>query len=219
MGFIIKRLVTTAVTLLSIFAFGWATLSCFAAYCPGNVYRASVRLPQSVRRVAVLPVTVAEPNLTAEIGRDDLEPVVSAELRKANVFEVVVVSREELRGLTGRTEWTAKDKLPLEFFERLRSATGCDAVIFCQLAKYQPYVPIAIGWDIKMVDSRKPQILWAIDEIFSAGDKGTARAARHYYAERIQTPGPLTDSWSMLQSPRRFAQYTAKAVFATLPIR
>jgi hypothetical protein len=210
---------TTVVTLLSVFALSWASLPCVAEHCPSNVYRASPRLPHDVRRIAVLPVTVAEPDLTVEIGRDDLEPVVSAELRKANVFEVIVVSREQLRGLTGRTEWTAKDKLPLEFFERLRAATGCDAVMFCQLVHYRPYTPIAVGWDIKLVDSRKPQILWAIDEVFSAGDGATARAARHYCAEHIQTSGSGTDSWSILQSPRRFTQYTANAVFATLPSR
>ena len=216
MGIVIKQQVTTLVGFLSIFALGCAVVPCIAEHRPTNIYQASARLPH---RVAVLPVTVAEPDLTAEIGHEDLEPVLYAELRKANAFEIVVVSREELRSLTGRTEWTAKNELPLDFFERLRSATGCDAVLFCQLAKYQPYAPVVIGWDIEMVDSRKPQILWAIDEVFSAGDKAMARAARRYYAERIQTPGPLTDSWSMLQSPRRFAQYTAKAVFATLPIR
>lgn len=210
---------TTVVTLLSVIALRWASLPCVAEHSPGNIYRASTRLPQDVRRVAVLPLTVAEPDLTAEIGRDDLEPVISAELRRANVFEVVVVSREQLRGLTGRTEWTAKDKLPLEFFERLRAATGCDAVMFCQMVHYRPYAPIAVGWDIKLVDSRKPQILWAIDEVFSAGDGATARAARHYYAEHIQTSDAVTDSWSILQSPRRFAQYAANAVFATLPLR
>jgi hypothetical protein len=207
------------VGLLSLFVLGCAVVPCIAEHRPTNIYQASARLPQNVRRVAVLPVTVAEPDLTAEIGREDLEPVIYAELRKANAFEIIVVSREELRNLTGRTEWTARDELPLGFFERLRSATGCDAVIFCQLANYQPYAPIAIGWDIKMVDSRKPQILWAIDEVFSAGDGATAQAARHYYAEHIQTSSPMSDSWSILQSPHRFAQYTANAVFAALPAR
>lgn len=201
------------------FVLGCAVVPCIAEHRPTNIYQASARLPQNVRRVAVLPVTVAAPDLTTEIGRDDLEPVLHAELRKANAFEIVVLSREELRGLTGRTEWTAKDELPLEFFERLRATTGCDAVMFCQLVHYRPHTPIAVGWDIKLVDSRKPQILWAIDEVFSAGDGATARAARQYYTKHVQTSGPLNDSWSMLESPRRFAQYTVNAVIATLPAR
>jgi hypothetical protein len=167
----------------------------------------------------VLPVTVAEPDLTAEIGRDDLEPVLYTELRRANAFESVVVSREQLRDLTGRTEWTATDELPRGFLERLRAATACDAVMFCRLVHYKPYTPVAVGWDIKLVDNTRTQILWAADEVFDAGDEATARAARRYYAEHFQTPSPLLDSWSILESPRRFAQYAASTVFATLPAR
>ena len=210
---------TTLATLLGALTLGCAVVPCIAEHRPTNIYQASARLPQNVRRVAVLPVTVAQPDLTTEIGRDDLEPVLYSELRKANVFEIVVVSREQLRSLTGRTEWKTLDELPREFFERLRMDTGCDAVMFCQLVHYRPYPPIAVGWDLKLVDSRKSQILWAVDEVFNAGEGSTARAARHYYAAHIQTSSPVTDSWSILQSPRRFTQYAVNAVFATLSSR
>ena len=218
MGFVIKQLMRESLILSCALALGCAGLPCVAAHHPNNIYRASAKLPQNIRRVAVLPVTMAEDDLTTEMGRDDLERVLYGELRKANAFEVVRVSREQLRDLTGKTEWTTEENLPQGFFARLRETTGCDAVMFCEMSHYRPYAPLSIGWDIRLVNADRSQVVWAVDEVFEAGEPATAAAARGYWAAHLQTPEPL-DSWSMQASPVRFAQYTADAVFATLPSR
>ena len=198
---------------------------------PANVYRACSRLPQTIRRIAVLPVTAAASGLTAEMGRDDLEPVLYSELQKAGLCEIVVISRQQLSDLTGQREWTADEALPPGFLDTLRAATGCDAVLFCRMTQYKPYGPMAVGWNLQLVGNAGTRTLWAVDEVFDAADRGTACAARQYEAAHFGAVDPPPEfnpfhlfsspckPASILESPRRFAQYTASAMFATLPDR
>src|SRR5204863_528389 len=82
---------------------------------------------------------------------------------KLKTFDIVAVTREQLEHWTGKTEWTAEEKLSEKFFERLRAVTGCDAVMFCRLTRYRPYMPIAVGWNLKLVDGTRKQVVWAVD--------------------------------------------------------
>ncbi len=181
-----------------------------------NSYRAAPQLPAQVRRVAVLPVTTDAADLTTEDGRDALEPVLYTELRKRAVGDLIVVTREELRNLTGKREWTIAEALPQDFFERLHQATDCDAVVFCHLTYFRAYPPLGVGWKMQLVDAQK-RILWAVDEVFDAGDPAVSAAARGYYARHFR--GALDDTNSILMSPRHFGQYAAAAALETLPSR
>jgi hypothetical protein len=161
-----------------------------------------------------------------------LETVLYAELEKSGRFEVIPVSGEQLREWTGQASWRADEQLPLNFLERLRDGTGCDAVMFSQLIRYQPYEPLAVGWKFALVEKREtvldataapksavPEILWSADEVFDAGDVGVANAARAYYSQHLRNEAPLSDPATVLGSPSRFGQYTLNALFATLPDR
>lgn len=226
-----KRLASILAVVVFALAIGAAALPCAAGDAPTNVYRVSARLPQTLHRIAVLPVTVSEGGLTAEIGRDDLEPVLYGELQKANLSEIVVISRRQLEDLTGKREWAANEELPPGLLETLRTATACDAVLFCRLTHFKPYAPLAVGWNLQLVDNSREKTLWAVDEVFDAANGATACAARQYDAEHFVAVDPppafnpfhlfttTGNAWSILESPRRFAQYTASAVFATLPSR
>ncbi|HUI06983.1 MAG TPA: hypothetical protein VL486_08235 [Verrucomicrobiae bacterium] len=181
-----------------------------------NFYRAAARLPSQVHRVAMLPVTDGDADLTTDEGRDVLEPVWYAELRKRAVADVVVVTRDELWNLTGKREWTTAEALPEDFFERLHAATGCDAVVFCQLTCFRAYPPLGVGWKMQLVDVQK-RTLWAADDVFDAGNPSVAAAARSYCARHFR--GALDDSNTILMSPLQFGQYTAASVLETLPPR
>ncbi len=201
-------------------------------YKPTNIYRRSEFLPPQIRRVAVLPLTTPASSALLSAGVADLETVLYAELEKSGRFEVIPVSAEQLREWTGQSSWRADEQLPLNLLERLREGTGCDAVLFCQLIRYQPYEPLAIGWKFTLVDkgatakdsAASPrdaglQILWSADEVFDGGDVGVANAARAYYSQHLRNEAPLSDSSTVLGSPSRFGQYTLNALFATLPGR
>lgn len=172
-------------------------------------------LPESIRRVAVLPLASA-PDSTAESGRQTLDPILQAELSKSRLFERVQVTSEQLRQWTGRSEWSSDEQLPLDLLQRIRTATGCDAVLFCRLTQYRPYKPLAIGWNMKLVEVRQPRIWWSVDEVFDAGDPAVVNGARRYYQNQARQTGPLADSYTILDSPRRFGQYTLATLLGTL---
>ena len=99
-----------------------------------------------------------------------------------------------------------------------------NAVLFSRLTSYRAYPPLALGWSFKLVECPEkpgtvPRILWAADETFDAGNAAVMNSARRHYLAQQTTAGPLADSRTVLQSPRRFAQYTLSALALTLPPR
>lgn len=190
------------------------------SYEPSNVYRGDAVIPPHIRRVAVLPMTTLDAdNAEMSFGRDTLTPVLISELNRARRFELVTVSAEELRLISGRSVWNAEDKLPLEFFERIREKTGADAVMFSRLTLYRAYEPLAVGWRLQLIDADEPHILWAVDEVFDARDPSVAAAAVRYAQGTPDTTSSLADSRSVLLSARRFGHYAAHAVVQTMPGR
>lgn len=189
------------------------------SYQPHNVHRSEPYLPIRVRRVAVLPLTADEQQADTDAGQTALQPVLRDELGRTGKFELVFITREQLRQWTGRPNWSASDKLPPDFFKTLRAEFGCDAVLFCRLTRYQAYPPLAVGWHLKLVDAQKPRTLWAVDEIFDAGDPKVVAGARRFQQRQPSASPVLADSRSILSSPRQFGHYTASVVLATLPER
>jgi len=186
-----------------------------------NVYVAGPTLPQQVKRVAVLPVATDENYSVLCEGRDELEPVLHAELIKAMRFETVQLTPEALRACTGLNTSTSDRALPAEMFSALRDTYGCDAVLFSQLTVFRAWPPLAVGWRMKLVDATSGQILWAGDEVFDAGNRPAHPApAWPWCFPTLTQPSPeeMAYSWRMETSPRLFAQYTLDQLFETLPV-
>jgi len=186
---------------------------------PRNSYRSSRYIPVQIRRLAVLPVTVESGDWQAEEGRTELEPVLFSELGKVNAFELIAVTPNQLREWTGKARWNAQEKLPSDFFEHVQNALSCDAVLFSHLRPYRAYKPLVLGWNLRIVETKDKSVLWAADEVFDASEAVVARAAESYCREHVENVKPLADSSSILNSPRRFSQYTLSALLATLPER
>lgn len=188
-------------------------------YRPENVFVWSPTLPSEVKRVAVLPLACDRRNADLVEGREALEPVVQAELIKTRRFEVLSAQPETLRIATGRADWTEEEVLPVDFLRSLSSVYGCDAVLFCQLTVFRAYAPVAVGWRMRLVDTRTHNTLWAADEIFDAGKPGVVSGAHAFRVAEVFDPAKATDDWALLHSPRKFGQYAAARLLATLPPR
>jgi hypothetical protein len=184
---------------------------------PQNIYVSSAALPEEIRRVAVLPMATDEKRSILLAGRETLEPVFNAELVKTRKFEVVSLSVEQMRTLTGQNRWAGSEALPHDFMERLQESSGCDAVLFCELTTYRPYAPLAIGWRMKLIDVRSRQILWAGDELFDAGESAVKNGARRYQESELKALH--SGEWAIENSPRYFGQYAIARLLETLPAR
>ena len=189
------------------------------SYRPDNVFGGNGQLPAGIRRVAVLPLVCDPQSTDLTVGRDTLEPVLIAELNKTKKFEVVRVPAEEMERLFGRAEWTGDEVLPANFLEELGKEYGCDAVLFCQLTEYQAYVPLAVGWRMRLVEVEGQRTLWAGDEDFDAGKPSVVAGARSYQRREEVQLGDETADWLAINSPRWFGQYSIACLLGTLPDR
>ena len=188
-------------------------------YQPTNVSLRQATLPQTIRRVALLPLPQSREDATQAAGASLLQPVLIAELTKRKLFEVIAMSPEAMRGLTADNGWVVDAPLPPDFFERLRKLTDCDAVVFASLTVYRPYPPLQTGWKVRLVDCGEHQTWWAVDEVFDAGVESVAAGAESYARTALSLPNPLLADTGVLHSPLRFGQYAANAIAQTLPGR
>jgi len=172
-----------------------------------------------LRRVAVLPLATAEARISDSPEVEALEGILLAELRKRAVCEFVAVSPEELRAWSGRSRWRQEEALPSGLLEKIRAQTGSEGVFFSQLTLYRPYPPLAVGWRLSLVDGAGRVTYWSADEVFDAGSLEVIKAAQVYFRHELNQPSVELDSTAVLSSPRRFGQYSAAAVLATLPGR
>jgi hypothetical protein len=205
---------------------------------PLNIFLSSPTLPPDLKRVLVLPMAGGQSAGDVSGGCQTLDPVLRAALVKTGKFEVVIANPETLRSCTGQLGWTGEETLPVNFFASLRQVYGCDAVLFCELTTFRPNEPLAIGWRLKLAEAKTGQILWAIDEIFDAGNKEVAKEAEAYQKAQqprhnlfynvysfaawcVDTPtrSALDDQWNILHSPRYFGEYSAEKLVKTMPAR
>lgn len=185
-------------------------------YAPTNVAADAV-VPASVRRVVVLPLYYgADPD--SEFVRE-LDALLQAQLGRTGEFEVVPIPRDRLEALFGFTQVESVDVLPADFLEKLRTEYGADAVELTDLTVNRPYRPISMGLRAKLVDLQTGRIFWAVDTVFDSADPAVAVAARKFAGAATYNPYPLDTSTSILQSPRRFADFVAWSLYRTLPPR
>jgi hypothetical protein len=223
MGYMSGRLYCFLFAFLS--AFLWAGCSSIPGlkpevlYVPTNIYVQTNAFDFKLKRVAVLPITTQGSAEVMESGVETLQPLVVTELNKSKRFDVVVVPVEKVKQWTGQGQWKADAPLPQNLLKQVKELTGSDAVLFCQLTRYHPYQPMAVGWKLSLIRNADQQIIWSADEVFDAGNPEVAAAARHYYVQNVGGASALVDPETILRSPTKFGQYTLNALFATLPVR
>ncbi len=183
-----------------------------------NAFAWSPVLPADLRRVALLPLTCEAKSLDDAEGRDALEPILQQELLKARRFEVLSIAPDPLQKHTGQPSWRQEETLPADLFEWLKTASGCDAVLFCHLTAFQPYPSLLIGWRMRLVDLRTQTTLWAVDQVFDAGQMKPEGGKPPWTAWLGLDSGTgRSEEWALRNSPRRFGQYALARVFSTLP--
>lgn len=188
------------------------------SYQPDNIHCIYPILPDQIRRVAVLPISVDRGDWQAAREREFLQSVLYSELGKAKRFELVAVHPGQLRQWSGAEAWPTTEAVPDDLLAQLERRFQCDAVLFPHLRPFRAYKPIVMGWNLKLIECRSQQIFWSADEVFDASDERVVRAAQKYSQQHGESWWqPLADPASILSSPRRFGQYTLSALFATLP--
>lgn len=180
-----------------------------------NVFTAP--LTHRVQRVAMLPLTAENSSSEVAAAPGLLSPVLNAALQQARRYEIVSVTPEQLLRWSGQKQWRTTESLPPELLNRIQTETGCDAVFFAHVTGFRAYPPLAVGWRLQLVSAQEARPLWATDEWFDASDATVVVSARKYQRAVPQPGMAPPDSWSILQSPRQFGQFTLSLLLNTLP--
>lgn len=172
-------------------------------------------LSADLRRIVLLPVCGGDvaPAETAAA----LSPVFAAALQRQNRFEVVTLSRDECRRRFGVEEISSTAALPREIMTILRRDFAADGVLFVDFTVFRGYRPLTLGLRAKLAALKDSRLVWSFDTVFSADNPAVANSARHHFllSDGRGVPGDLSPA--VLQSPSRFAEYAAAAMFVTLP--
>jgi hypothetical protein len=168
-----------------------------------------------LRRVVLLPIyggTLAGLETVAAF-----DPVFAAALQRQNRFEVVLLSREDCLRKFRAAEFSSVAALPRDFLAVLKRDFAADAVIFVDVTVFRAFRPLAIGLRGKLATLDGTRLVWTFDEVFGADKPAVANSARHHVLVSDRSDIPADLSPAVLQSPARFADYAATAMFATLP--
>jgi hypothetical protein len=184
-----------------------------------NSFSLFEKIPQHVRRVALLPITHEVDNWHASASMPHVAPLLRTELRKLNRFETVAITQEQLTTWTGQKGIQASDILPLEILIHLQRDLGCDAVLLAHLQSYHPYKPLVVGWKFHLVDLRLQSVLWAADETYDASDESIVERAKYYSKKTYKLVRGANDSERILLSPQHFNQFTLASILGSLPPR
>lgn len=183
-----------------------------------NVYRAAPTVPADLRRVVLLPLHAELPDLGQDTRRG-LVDAVHAELLRSGFAEIVLLPAHRLQKLTGRPSWSPEQPLPPDFLQKVREASGADAVLFAELTTFRPYTPAVVGWRFRLVDLCSGCTWWAADEVFDTADPVVIRAVRRSTRTGWWTAGQEDACWRSVRAPRELARLTVSWLLATLPGR
>lgn len=188
-------------------------------YEVSNYHHPAPSLPPEIRRIAVLPITSSAHDAQAGQGKEHLQEIVRSELDKMGRFEAVYIAPEQLKRWSGRENWRAEDVIVKSTLDKLGAETGAQGILFVHLSNYSPYPPLLIGWKMKLARLDTMEILWALDEVFDAGQESVSNSARRFSKHRVPVNPVLADSRTVLISPAMFARYSLTASLATIPAR
>lgn len=179
-------------------------------FSPKNVFSVNT-LPEGIQRVLFIPVNSEHVNLQ-QFAR--LKEVFLSELRRSERFSVVEADP--------KLQLSKSHKVPsldLKKLAALADEYDAQAILELKLTHYRAYKPQLLGVNARLftLNPVKPEILWALDSLFDAGQDSVALGARMHAKKYNAQVFPLASSYTSLNLPRRFAAYVAFTIFRTLP--
>lgn len=180
---------------------------------PSNFYLDDQRI-YDIQRVAMMPVHAPNAALTTE---SDIDQEFLSKLTATQLFEVVLLSREDLTRRFGRRSFSSASVLSDSLFDYIGEVTAADAVVFFDITTYRPFKPIKVGIRGKMITLNDQKIVWAVDQLYDASSRKTSKEAMKYEKKYMAEFEAGNQHDSILMSPTRFTAYAAEHTILTLP--
>jgi hypothetical protein len=117
--------------------------------------------------------------------------------------------------------WEALEVKPdsaytLEQLLAARKLLGTDALLMGTVTSYSPYPRMAMGLQLKLVDLRTGQVVWAIQQIWDTADKATQQRIKKYFDQQLRSDfSPIGEQLATL-SPINFIKFITYEVTETM---
>ncbi len=167
----------------------------------------------TIRRIALMPVYSPNTNHQTQAV---LDQAFLNKLSETQLFEVVMITREDLARRFSARAFNSASPIPDTLFNYVEEATYADAVVFFDVTSYSPYKPVKLGIRSKMMRMEDRKIIWAIDQSFDTGDQRVAEEAIDYQSDIRANPTPTRQPDRILISPSVFIYFAAERSVQTL---
>lgn len=135
-------------------------------------------------------------------------------LQKQQAFGLTIVRQSDpkWRSLQLNLEAT----YTLEQLLAIQETLKCDTVLLGSVTEYQPYPHMAIGLQLKLVDLKDGQLIWALEQIWDSADKTTEYRIKNYFKNQIRSGfAPLSEHLVAVSS-LKFINFVTYEVAETL---
>ncbi|MBS1258677.1 MAG: hypothetical protein MAG551_01739 [Candidatus Scalindua arabica] len=166
----------------------------------------------NLQRVLLLP-------LTTESKRDKITDEVteafSIELQRSAKFSIVeAVEFQDI--LSQQKDIWNRGLIRAETIVEAKKRYKVEAIIFGQITQYQPYEPPILGIKIGMFSTKSGNIMWSADAIFDSSQASVIKLLKSYHKKQYQRKQSLYDWNLILLSMKRYSQFAAHYIIATL---
>ncbi len=165
-----------------------------------------------VHRVLLVPFTF-ETNREKVVN--EVTEAFSIELQKSAKFDIVLPRGFPEELLLQNDLW-GKGLVRAETVIEAKKRFKVDAIIFGTITHYKPYEPPILGMKVGMFSTVTGNVIWTADTILDSSEATVVRLVKTYYRTNYQRKQSLYGWKIILLSMKRYAQFVAHQVIATL---
>jgi len=157
-----------------------------------------------------------------ELKNNSSYPAISADVTKAlfqtlqkkQVFGLAVVQQNDSQWRSLQVDLDSA--YTLEQLVSIQKTLKCDAILVGTVTEYQPYPHMIMGLQLKMLDLKDGQLIWALEQIWDSADKTTEYRIKNYFKCHIRSGfAPLREDLVAI-SPLRFIDFVCYEVGETI---
>jgi len=135
-------------------------------------------------------------------------------LQKKQVFGLAVLQQNDPRWRSLHVDLDSA--YTLEELLSVQKTLKCDAILAGTVTEYQPYPHMIMGLQLKMLDLKDGQLIWALEQIWDSAYKTTEYRIKNYFKRQIRSGfAPLREDLVSV-SPLTFIDFVCYEVGETI---
>jgi hypothetical protein len=177
-----------------------------------NYYKSEEYSNTTLHRVLLLPFTIES---RRDKVVDEVTEAFYIELQKSAKFDIIIPQGFQDILSQQKDIWN-RGLIRPETLVEAKKRYKVEAIIFGTITQYQPYEPPVLGIKIGMFSARSGNLMWSADAIFDSSQASVIKLLKSYHKKQYQRKQSLYDWNLILLSMKRYAQFVAYHMIATL---